>query len=156
MKVIMKCVNIKHWDILGCFHYILNALRMFVCFFSFSQERRLKGIMFDLLQSPFCLCVCKIQTEYWDKQSVCFQKIDFPFSDIMRDRSPTSSLSSGPVLRHLTNYYRNNFMILYHFPIARNTVNKTVSDFFSEVYMLVYACAHILIFFFLFTGLIPV
>ena len=21
----MKCVNIKLWDILGCFHYILNA-----------------------------------------------------------------------------------------------------------------------------------
>ena len=27
MKVIIKCVNIKHWDILGCFHYILNAPR---------------------------------------------------------------------------------------------------------------------------------
>ena len=25
MKVIMECVNIKLWDILGCFHYILNA-----------------------------------------------------------------------------------------------------------------------------------
>ena len=25
MKVIMKSVNIKLWDILGCFHYILNA-----------------------------------------------------------------------------------------------------------------------------------
>ena len=23
----MKCVNIKFWDILGCFHYILNAPR---------------------------------------------------------------------------------------------------------------------------------
>ena len=30
MKVIMKCVNIKLWDILGCFHYILNAPRMSV------------------------------------------------------------------------------------------------------------------------------
>ena len=28
MKVIMKCVNIKLWDILGCFHYILNAPRI--------------------------------------------------------------------------------------------------------------------------------
>ena len=28
MKVVMKCVNIKHWDILGCFHYILNASRI--------------------------------------------------------------------------------------------------------------------------------
>ena len=28
MKVIMNCVNIKLWDILGCFHYILNAPRM--------------------------------------------------------------------------------------------------------------------------------
>ena len=27
MKVIIKCVYIKLWDILGCFHYILNALR---------------------------------------------------------------------------------------------------------------------------------
>ena len=28
MKVFMKCVNIKLWDILGCFHYILNAPRI--------------------------------------------------------------------------------------------------------------------------------
>ena len=28
MKVIMKCVNIKLWDILSCFHYILNAPRI--------------------------------------------------------------------------------------------------------------------------------
>ena len=28
IKVIMKCVNIKLWDILGCFHYIWNAPRM--------------------------------------------------------------------------------------------------------------------------------
>ena len=27
MKVIIKCVNIKLWDILGSFHYILNAPR---------------------------------------------------------------------------------------------------------------------------------
>ena len=27
IKVIMKCVNIKLWDILGCFHYILNPPR---------------------------------------------------------------------------------------------------------------------------------
>ena len=26
----MKCVNIKLWDILGCFHYILNAPRTWV------------------------------------------------------------------------------------------------------------------------------
>ena len=30
LKVIMKCVNIKLWDILGCFHYILNAPRILV------------------------------------------------------------------------------------------------------------------------------
>ena len=28
MKVIIKCANIKLWDILGCFHYILNAPRI--------------------------------------------------------------------------------------------------------------------------------
>ena len=28
MKVIMKCVNIKLWYILGCFHYILKAPRI--------------------------------------------------------------------------------------------------------------------------------
>ena len=27
IKVIMKCVNIKLWNILGCFHYILNPPR---------------------------------------------------------------------------------------------------------------------------------
>ena len=26
----MKCVNIKLWDILGCFHYILNAPRTLI------------------------------------------------------------------------------------------------------------------------------
>ena len=29
MKAIMKWVNIKLWDILSCFHYILNALRIY-------------------------------------------------------------------------------------------------------------------------------
>ena len=38
-------------------------------------------------------------------------------------------------------------MILYYFPITQNTVNKTVSEFFSEVDMLVNVCAHILLFF---------
>ena len=33
MKVIMKCVNIKLWDILGCFHYILNAPRTYAKYF---------------------------------------------------------------------------------------------------------------------------
>ena len=37
-------------------------------------------------------------------------------------------------------------MILYHFPIAQNTVKKTASDFFIERYIcLVYVCAHILL-----------
>ena len=27
MKVIMKCVNIKLWEDVSCFHYILNAPR---------------------------------------------------------------------------------------------------------------------------------
>ena len=40
-------------------------------------------------------------------------------------------------------------MILYYFPIAQNIVNKTVGDFFSEMYMLVYVCAHIRLFFYL-------
>ena len=30
MKVIMKCANIKLWDLLGFFHYILNAPRMYI------------------------------------------------------------------------------------------------------------------------------
>ena len=29
IKVIMKCVNIKLWDILSCFYYILNSPRMY-------------------------------------------------------------------------------------------------------------------------------
>ena len=38
-------------------------------------------------------------------------------------------------------------MMLYYFPIAQNTGNKTVRDFFSEMYMLVYVCAHIFYYF---------
>ena len=30
MKVIIKCVNIKLWNILGCYHYILNAPRSII------------------------------------------------------------------------------------------------------------------------------
>ena len=41
-------------------------------------------------------------------------------------------LSSGPVFktsnRKFYNYYRDKYIILYYFPIARNTVNKTVSE----------------------------
>ena len=40
-------------------------------------------------------------------------------------------------------------MILYYFPIAQNTVNKTVIFFFQRSKMLVYVCAHILLFFYL-------
>ena len=48
-------------------------------------------------------------------------------------------------------------MILYYFPIAQNTVNKTVSDFFLQrcKYLFMYRmCTYLTIF--LFTGLIPV
>ena len=31
IKVTLKCVNIKLLDILGCFHYILNAPRTLMC-----------------------------------------------------------------------------------------------------------------------------
>ena len=40
-------------------------------------------------------------------------------------------------------------MILYYFPNAQNTANKTVNEQISEVYMLVYLGAHILLFFYL-------
>ena len=30
IKVTIKCVNIKLWDILGCFHYILNPPRILI------------------------------------------------------------------------------------------------------------------------------
>ena len=62
---------------------LVNVYYVCVFFFFFTGKEVFsspsKGIMFDMLQSPFCLCVCKIQTDYRDKQSVCFQKIDFPF-----------------------------------------------------------------------------
>ena len=44
-------------------------------------------------------------------------------------------------------------MILYYFPIAQNTVNKTVSDFFQRCKCLYMMCTYFTIF--LFTGLIP-
>ena len=46
IKVIMKCVNIKLWDILGCFRYILNPL-VFVYSMRIMQiysEKQLKDI----------------------------------------------------------------------------------------------------------------
>ena len=46
-------------------------------------------------------------------------------------------------------------MILYYFPIAQNTVNKTVSEnFYRGVYACICMCTYFTIF--LFTGLIPV
>ena len=40
MKVIMKCVNIKLWDILGCFHYILNAPRIPNTYYRIPNKQR--------------------------------------------------------------------------------------------------------------------
>ena len=45
-------------------------------------------------------------------------------------------------------------MTLYYFPIAQNTVNKIVGDFFRDVYACICLCTYFTIF--LFTGLIPV
>ena len=45
-------------------------------------------------------------------------------------------------------------MLLYYFPIAQNTVNKTVSNFFRDVIACICMCTYSTIF--LFTGLIPV
>ena len=46
-------------------------------------------------------------------------------------------------------------MILYYFPIAQNTVNKAVGDFFTEVvYAYICMCTYFTIV--LFTGLIQV
>ena len=42
-KVIMKCVNIKLWYILGCFHYILNAPRKFTNLNSVDSKYSLYG-----------------------------------------------------------------------------------------------------------------
>ena len=58
-------------------------------------------------------------------------------------------------LRHLTESSITTTEI-YQFPLARNTVNKTVSELFF--YRCVYACICMCTYFtiFLFTGLIPV
>ena len=37
-------------------------------------------------------------------------------------------------------------MILYYFPIAQNTVNKTVSIFFRDVYACICMCSYFTIF----------
>ena len=52
-----------------------------------------------------------------------------------------SSLSSGPVLRRLTESSITTTEINY-FPISQNTVNKTDSDFFQRCLCL-YTYAHI-------------
>ena len=51
MKVIMKCVNIKLWDIhvLGCFHYILNAPRKGYLFVEFHKGCQIEnGLLYFL------------------------------------------------------------------------------------------------------------
>ena len=47
MKVIMQRVNIKLWDILGCFHYILKAPRMFLK--GYSLEAKIYALKFCVL-----------------------------------------------------------------------------------------------------------
>ena len=37
-------------------------------------------------------------------------------------------------------------MILYYSPIAQNTINKTVSDFFPDVYACICMCTYFTIF----------
>ena len=53
MKVIIKCENIKHWDILGCFHYILSAPRIHSSFAIILMEKR--GMVTLLSLSFWCL-----------------------------------------------------------------------------------------------------
>ena len=50
IKVIMKYVNLKLWDILDCFHYILNAPRISD---SISQDILLQ--IFGVIQSDIML-----------------------------------------------------------------------------------------------------
>ena len=48
-------------------------------------------------------------------------------------------------------------MTIFYYPIDQNTVNKTVSEKNTEVYNIcLYMYVHIVYYFFLFTGLIPV
>ena len=72
----------------------------------------------------------------------------------------TISLSSDPVLRHLTDSSITtseiNTMLLYYFPFAQNTANKTLSEnIYRGLCLYKLRCAHILLFF-LFTGFRPV
>ena len=58
IKVIMRCVNIKLWDTLGCFHYILNAPR--ICL----HANYLNKIMFKPTTSTSlnnCFHPCKLK-----------------------------------------------------------------------------------------------
>ena len=50
IKVIMKYVNIKLWDILDGFHYILNAPRMLYRFVQIDTQQQHKSCM-------FCVCI---------------------------------------------------------------------------------------------------
>ena len=97
MKVIMKCVNIKLWDILGCFHYILNAphsmfmnytfqrandkdtdqterMRSLVCAFHVRMQQRQVFLRhcpyFTAGNSIECVfgCFCYISNNVWRKQ----------------------------------------------------------------------------------------
>ena len=48
----MKCVNIKLWDLLGCFHYILNAPRMlYSCFTenAYHSISSIRGIVLEIV-----------------------------------------------------------------------------------------------------------
>ena len=53
MKVYMKRVSIKLWDILGCFHYILNAPHI-----KLGYNYTTIGLIFGLILhlNPYVLC----------------------------------------------------------------------------------------------------
>ena len=93
---------------------------------------------------------------------MCFKRLFWPPLRL-KNKNWFSAFSSHQFIRRITqvslsstskwkfyNYYRDKYMILYYFPIAQNTVNKTVRDFFiRDVYTCICMRTNFNIFFYL-------
>ena len=108
----MKCVNIKLWDILSCFHYILNAPRtlhhistMWSGFThrgvpAFTQSTQLRTLIFE--------CPKKIKTSQITKNTIktCLTRV--------------RSLNTEKNLEFVGENYMNLRLVFAHLPINRS------------------------------------
>ena len=98
VKAIMKCVSIKLWDILCCFHYILNAPR---------THARFSMNMYLLLG----ICVCMLHKYIRVEVSKSVLEEEFPEIQSINHYPNIDNCAKSNLLVHYTKISRNKLSI---------------------------------------------